>query len=85
MSHQVRLDNDVYEYIKDKKRDDETFSEAIDRLTTEWSLDDFAASDPIVDPEAHRKLLEQTDEQSIEDTTELLETMGIGLEAEEQT
>lgn len=34
----VRLDEDVYERIRDRKRPDETFSEAIDRLTGDPSL-----------------------------------------------
>ncbi len=38
----VRLDEDVYERVKDKKRDDETFSEAIDRLIGDYTLVDFA-------------------------------------------
>ena len=38
----VRLDEEVYERIKAHKRDDETFSEAIDRLTGGYSLLDFA-------------------------------------------
>jgi len=83
VSHQVRLDDDVYARIRDKKRDDETFSEAIDRLTTEWTLDDFAASDPVVDPETHRELLDQTDEQSIEDARAQLAKIGIEVEDRE--
>jgi predicted CopG family antitoxin len=39
----VRLDKDVYERIESRKRDDETFSEAIDRLTDDYTLLDFAA------------------------------------------
>ena len=38
---QVRLSEAVYAKIKDKKRQGETFSEAIDRLTTDWSLAEF--------------------------------------------
>lgn len=34
----VRLDEDTYERIKQRKRPDETFSEAIDRLTRTPSL-----------------------------------------------
>jgi len=34
----VRLDDDVYQKIEVLKREDETFSEAIDRLTSDWSL-----------------------------------------------
>jgi len=39
---QVRLDEAVYERIKRQKFDDETFSEAIERLTDEYTLLDFA-------------------------------------------
>ena len=48
MSHQVRLDDDVYEHIKSQKRDDETFSEAIERLTGAWTLLGFAERDAVV-------------------------------------
>jgi predicted CopG family antitoxin len=41
MSHQVRLDDDVYEHIKSKKRGDESFSDAVDRLTRGKSLRDL--------------------------------------------
>lgn len=80
MSHQVRLNDDIYERIKAKKRAEETFSEAIDRLTSEWTLDDFAEGASVVDPESHRELLAQVDRQNIEDTSELLEEIGIEIE-----
>ncbi|WP_276258056.1 antitoxin VapB family protein [Haloglomus litoreum] len=38
----VRLEEDVYERIKSRKREDETFSEAVDRLTNDYTLLDFA-------------------------------------------
>ena len=38
MSHQVRLDDDVYERIKANKRDDESFSDAVERLIGGRSL-----------------------------------------------
>jgi predicted CopG family antitoxin len=41
MSHQVRLDDDVYEHIKSKKRGGESFSDAVDRLTRGKSLRDL--------------------------------------------
>jgi len=41
-SKQVRLDEDVYARIQDQRRPDETFSEAIDRLTSDWSLVEWA-------------------------------------------
>ncbi|MFC6838431.1 antitoxin VapB family protein [Halomarina ordinaria] len=38
MSHQVRLKDDVYERIKASKRDDESFSDAVERLIGGRSL-----------------------------------------------
>jgi predicted CopG family antitoxin len=46
----VRLREDVYERIRSRKRDDETFSEAIDRLTGDASLGDLAGT--LTDEEA---------------------------------
>lgn len=48
----VRLDEDVYERIKSRKREDETFSEAIARLTDDYTLLDFA--DEFADEEERR-------------------------------
>jgi predicted CopG family antitoxin len=80
MSQQVRLDDDVYERIKSQKRDDETFSEAIDRLTSGWTLLDFAEGKPAVDAETHREALEQSEQQGIQETKERLERRGIEVE-----
>jgi predicted CopG family antitoxin len=77
MSHQVRLDDDVYEHIKSRKRDDETFSEAIERLTGAWTLLDFAEGDAVIDAAAHREILEQAERQSSDDTRARLERMGV--------
>ena len=41
MSPQVRLDNHVYERIKANKRDDESFSDAVERLIGGQSLRDL--------------------------------------------
>jgi predicted CopG family antitoxin len=41
MSHQVRLEDHVYERIKANKRDDESFSEAVERLIGGRSLRDL--------------------------------------------
>jgi predicted CopG family antitoxin len=38
MSHHVRLDDSVYERIKANKRDDESFSDAVERLIGSRSL-----------------------------------------------
>lgn len=41
MSHQIRLEDDVYERIKANKREDESFSDAVDRLIGGRSLRDL--------------------------------------------
>ncbi len=41
MSHQIRLEDDVYERIKANKRDGESFSDAVDRLIGGRSLRDL--------------------------------------------
>ena len=41
MSKQIRLDDGVYERIKSIKRDDESFSDAIERLLGEQSFSDL--------------------------------------------
>ncbi|WP_247730278.1 antitoxin VapB family protein [Halovivax limisalsi] len=71
----VRLEEDVYERIKAKKREDETFSAAIDRLTTEYSLLDFAGGYTDEEAADHRALLERSDETGVADHRELLERM----------
>ena len=41
MSHQIRLDDHVYERIKANKRADESFSEAVERLIGSRSFRDL--------------------------------------------
>lgn len=41
-SKTIRLDDDVYERLRDVKRDDETYSEAVERLLPGGSLLDLA-------------------------------------------
>lgn len=77
MSHQVRLEDDVYERIKSQKREDETFSDAVGRLTSEWTLLDFAAGESVVDAETHREALEQAEQRGIEDSKERLKRMSV--------
>ena len=57
----VRLRKNVYERIKSKKRDDETFSEAIDRLTQDVSLLDLADEDGEYDPEVYEEIVGATE------------------------
>ncbi|WP_123535639.1 antitoxin VapB family protein [Halosimplex salinum] len=79
----VRLDDDVYERIKSRKRADETFSEAIDRLTNEWTLLDFADGESPADPDRHRELIEQSESEGTEDTEERLERLGVETDGDE--
>ena len=71
----VRLEEDVYERIKSKKREDETFSAAIDRLTSDYSLLDFAGGYAEAEAERHRKLLERSERAALEDRRERLKRM----------
>ncbi len=76
MSKQVRLDEDVYAKIADEKREDETFSDAIDRLTSEWSLAEWAQTYDSDADEIERRL-ERLDQTEQRETEELLERLGI--------
>ena len=72
----VRLKEDVYERIKAKKRDDETFSEAIDRLTRDVSLLDLADEGGEYDEEREAErlaALERTAETDSEESRELFD------------
>ncbi|WP_436907613.1 DUF7557 family protein [Halosimplex marinum] len=79
----VRLDDDVYERIKSRKRPDETFSEAIDRLTSEWTLLDYADDASPIDPDRHRALVERSEREGSGETEERLERLGVDADAGE--
>ena len=72
-TNSVRLDEDVYERIAAHKRDDETFSAAISRLTSDYSL--LAAVDGSSDAKAdrHCDLLAEADATTREDRREQLQ------------
>lgn len=74
----VRLDEDVYERIKEEKRSDETFSEAIERLIGESSLLDIAGI--LTDEEAaeFRKAIEEVDADAKADVDELVDRFADG-------
>lgn len=76
----IRLDEDVYARIKAHKRDDETFSEAIDRLTSEYSLVDFAGGYDTEDADKHRELLDKAETEATSDRQERLERLGLDTE-----
>ena len=69
----IRLEENVYERIKRQKRPDETFSEAIDRLTDTPSLSELGG---IVDPERVEKMedaIEEADEADAAEVEEVLD------------
>jgi len=76
-SKQVRLDEDVYARIEDRKREDETFSEAIDRLTSDWSLADWSGWMDEAEAERHRELLDDLDEADRRDTEAVLDRLNV--------
>lgn len=72
----VRLDEDTYERIKRRKRPDETFSEAIDRLTATPSLAELGG---IVDEERVARMeaaIESADEADRAEVDDVLEEFG---------
>jgi len=73
----IRLDEDVYERLKSEKRDDETFSEAVDRLMGDWSLLDLAGTATEEETARHKELLEAAQESGAQDREELLEQLDI--------
>ena len=76
----VRLDEEVYERIAAHKRDDETFSEVIDRLTNDYSLLAFAGGDSAEAADRHRELLAEADANAREDRRERLQRLNVDTE-----
>jgi len=75
---QVRLDEAVYARIQDEKRNDETFSDAVDRLTSDWSLVQWAQKyDTDAErSDSHREMLAELDEidkQEVKDIVDRIE------------
>jgi predicted CopG family antitoxin len=73
----VRLDEGLYERIEAHKRDDESFSEAIDRLIDDYSLLDFAGGYTAEDAEHHRELLERSEKAGRRERREMLERVDV--------
>jgi predicted CopG family antitoxin len=71
MSHQIRLDDHVYEHIKTKKRDDESFSDAVARLTAGRSLRDLREVFDEDEVSEMRDAIEAADEQDREEVREV--------------
>ncbi len=67
----VRLEEDVYERVRSKKRDDETFSEAIDRLTSGASLLDLQGTLGDEDAEDVREAIAESRDADVEESKEI--------------
>ena len=76
----IRLDESVYERIKAHKQEGESFSETIDRLTSEYSLLDFAGGYSTEAADRHRELLDRSETTGAAKRKEQLERMGIDTE-----
>lgn len=73
-SRHIRVDDDLYERLEAHKREGESFSEVIDRLTSDYTLLDFAEDAPDdYDADEHRALVEASDEEDEDDVQDLLE------------
>ena len=71
-SRNVRLDEDVYERVKNEKRDDETFSEAIERLIGCASLLELVGMLSDEKAEAMRAAIEDADADATTDVDDLV-------------
>jgi len=73
MSHQIRLDDDVYERVRAERREGESFSDAVERLINGRSLSDLA--DVFDDEQARemRDVIEAADERDREDARRVAE------------
>jgi len=71
----VRLDEEVYERIAAHKRDDETFSETIGRLNSDYSLLAFAGGASADEVDRHRDLLAEADAKASDDRRERLQRL----------
>jgi predicted CopG family antitoxin len=69
----VRLDEDVYERVKSEKRDDETFSETVERLISDSSLLDLVGILSDEEAEEFRAVVEEAREDSKRETDELVD------------
>lgn len=76
MSQQVRLEDHVYERIKANKRDDESFSDAVERLIGGRSLRDLREvfeDDQVAEMRDAIETADQTDRKEVRDVAERFE------------
>ena len=76
----VLTDEELYRRIEAHNRDDETFSEAIDRLIGGRSLLDLADTLDSAEADTHREAIESSEAAGSEAVKDLLERQGIEVE-----
>lgn len=74
---QVRLDEDVYARLEDEKREDESFSDVIDRLTSDWSLAEWGGWMADTTANEHRERLDQLAAVDQKEAEQLLEQLDV--------
>ncbi|EMA44254.1 antitoxin VapB family protein [Halococcus saccharolyticus] len=73
MSQQVRLQDHVYERIRSNKRDDESFSEAVERLIGDRSLRDLCGVFDENEVAEMRDAIDAADERDRDEAREVAE------------
>lgn len=73
MSHQIRVEDDVYERIKADKRDDESFSDAVERLIGGRSLRDLRDVFDEDQVTEMRDAIDQADQQDRDEVRDIAE------------
>jgi predicted CopG family antitoxin len=73
MSRHIRLDDDVYERIKSSNREDETFSDTVERLIEGWSLRDLRDVFDDEQVSEMREAIDEPDERDRDETREVAE------------
>lgn len=76
MSHQIRLEDQVYERIKANKHDDESFSEAVERLIGGRSLRDLRSvfdEEQVTEMREAIEAADQKDRQAVREVGEQFE------------
>ncbi len=74
-SKTIRLDEDVYERLRAEKREDETFSEAVERLVSRGSLLDLVGLWSSTEGDDVREVLEAVDDDATRDAGELVDRL----------
>jgi predicted CopG family antitoxin len=73
MSHQIRVEDHVYERLKANKRDDESFSDAVERLIGSRSLRELREVFDDEQVAEMREAIDTADEQDRDEVREVAE------------